>query len=50
MITIEYPLLNRILVDNVLTVEDAVEVLQNVRCNLYQEIYKIENQLEELKS
>jgi hypothetical protein len=49
MITIEYPLLNRTLVDNVMSVEDAVEVLQNVRCHLYEEIYRIENQLEELR-
>jgi hypothetical protein len=48
MIEIEYPMLNRTLCDTLETPERAIEVLLNVRYNLYREIRRIDAQLDKL--
>jgi hypothetical protein len=50
MISFTYPVLNRQMNDCVASKEHAVEVLENVKHNLYLEIVKIDSQLEELKT
>ena len=49
MIEIDYPMLNRKMHDTLSTPEKAVEVLLNVRQNLYLEISRIDSQLDKLR-